>query len=77
MVRDLLNSSRERKPNTQQEALMNAQVVTHRKSTRNTRQTRPVPEMLLELAYYLHTTSVVGKSRTLTAQSRDRQSPNR
>ncbi len=56
---------------------MNAQVVTHRKSTRNTRQTRPVPEMLLELAYYLHTTSVVGKSRTLTAQSRDRQSPNR
>jgi hypothetical protein len=38
-----------------------ARLTTRRKSTRPSQKSRPVPEILLELAYYLHTTQVVGK----------------
>ncbi len=40
-----------------------ARLTTRRKSTPPSQKSRPVPEILLELAYFLHTTKVVGKTK--------------
>jgi len=51
-----------------QEVMMNATKLSPRRTT-TSRSTRPVPEMLLELAYRLHATKVVARPSELRTPS--------